>query len=233
MPPKTFKEAKGSLDRAVEKRRLASIPDQEHIVPALTQSLLAPTNRQASRNLSRISQNLRYRNSNASFSSPSTTGSRKSLEFLQNKQEILRAQSREWLNVGEGLLEAFKCLSINEQTFKEEQENVKKHSFRIISEEIAVSRNMATFQHKLEARDEPDWPVAYMELMARIFRDDLQSKCHPDDRRSNKENSPWKQAVKAFHKSINPKNPKQVWCPVMRQFYYSEHFIKTAHIVPH
>jgi hypothetical protein len=48
---------------------------------------------------------------------------------LQNKQELLRAQSKEWLNVGEGLLEAFKCLSIDEQTFKEEQEIVKKTQF--------------------------------------------------------------------------------------------------------
>jgi hypothetical protein len=133
MPPKTFEEAKESLDRFIERQRLASILDQGTYWHA-HQSLLAPTNRQASRNLSRISRNLRSRISNASFSSTSTTGSRKSLEFLQNKQDLLRSQSREWLNVGEGLLEAFKCLSIDEQTFNEEQENVKKHSCRIISD---------------------------------------------------------------------------------------------------
>ena len=238
MPPDDFKEAQRNLTRAVEKRRLASIPDQEHVVPARTHSLLAPTRRQASRNLSEISQRLRYRDSNVSIRSASsnstagTTGSSKSLEFLHGRQELLTALNKEWLNVEEGLIEALQALTIDEKTFKEELSRVKKHRFRIISEQIQLSRNVTQMEGRLEGRNEPDWPAAYMELLVKTFKDDLQHKCHPIDQRDSKEHVPWKHAVRLYYNSLNHENKELVWCAILQKYYHSI-TMKTAHIVPH
>jgi hypothetical protein len=182
--------------------------------------------------LSQKTQSIQNKFSSLSFASSTT--SVKSLEFLHTQQELLRAQSKEWKNVDEGLVEAFSKLSIiSKEVYDAEQKITQKHRFELASKEILLARNIRNFQSELEDHKEPDWPEVIMHLMSKVLLDDRMKKVHPEDRRDDITHRAWKKLVRDFYNCYCPDNRRKVWCAITQRYNSSSTQMKTAHIVPH
>jgi len=233
MASKTFEEAQKALDKAIAYTKAAQTQiqrDRNHAIPKRTSSLITPRARQSSQEL--YQETLRCKASYTSLAS--STGSTKSIDYLRAEQQLLRAQSQEWKNVDDGLVEAFSNLSsITKDEFKEQQLIIQKHRFELVSKEIFIARNIGKLQSELENHKEPDWPSVIMDLLSKTFLKDRQNKVHPEDRRSKTAHGEWKELVRSFYNAYNLKGGTKIWCPIMQCYSEGDLLMKTAHIVPH
>jgi hypothetical protein len=232
MAPKTFEEAEKAFNKTIAYMKAAQSQiqrDRNYVIPERTSSLIAPRARQVSQRLYQAT--LQCKASKASLAS--STGSTKSIDYLRAEQRLLRAQSQEWKNVDEGLVEAFSKLSLmTKDEYMEQQVIIQKHRFELVSKEIIIARNIGKFQSQLENHKEPDWPSVIMNLVSKTFLKDRHNKVDPEDRRSETEHGEWKELICSFYNAYNPKDSTKIWCPITQR-YSKDIVMKTAHIVPH
>jgi hypothetical protein len=82
------------------------------------------------------------------------------VEFLRLYKQLLHAQSADWQNVDEGLLEAFQLCTITKKQYQKERQLAQKCRFELISKEILLICNLRKFQNELGSHGEPNWSGA-------------------------------------------------------------------------
>jgi hypothetical protein len=201
MAPKTIEEAEKALSKAIAYTKAAQTQiqrDRNYVIPERTSSLITPRARQVSQEL--YQETLRCKVSYASLAF--STSSTKSIDNLRAEQQLLRAQSQEWKNVDDGLVEAFSKLSlITKDEYNEQQLITQKHRFELVSKEIIIARNIGNIQSELENHKELDWPSVIMDLLSKTFLKDRQNKVYPEDRRSKTVHGEWKDLIRSFYQT--------------------------------
>jgi hypothetical protein len=163
-------------------------------------------------------------------------GKVRALEVLRLHKELLRAQSAEWQNADEGLLETLQVFTISKEQYEEEQNAAQIHRFELVSKEILLARNLRKYERELESCEDADWSGVIRHLLSRAFLDERIRRVHPEDREKNRWSDPTHKArtevVRKFYNSYSLEDYLEVWCPITQRYYSATMEMKTPYIVP-
>ena len=107
---------------------------------------------------------------------------------------------------------------MSKEDFETEVMKVQQIRARIAAAEVLANRRFQDIFRVLDSIDSPDWPSAYMVLLEKAFRDDLDHSSHPEDWKDNNVHNDWKIAVQGYYDIYNPLDPKNIWCALMRRY---------------
>jgi hypothetical protein len=160
----------------------------------------------------------------------------KSSKFLSLYQKHLCAQSEEWQNVDQKLLESFQLSTISKEQYEEEQKLAQKHCFELGLKEILLTHNLRKFQTELVGHKEPSWPETIAYLISKAIFYKRIRRIDPEERENSRLNDPthkaWTKLTRKFYNSYSPEDDSEVWCPITQRYCGASFEMKIPHIIP-